>query len=226
MNRAARGRGSVEPGPRRATPSGQRRVPRLPRVPGRILIDVSPLRESRDFRLLFFGQIVGSVGSQLTLVAIPYQVYAETHSSLQVGAVSLAQLVPLIVGALVGGSVGDAVDRRTLLLVASAALALTSAALAVNSLVDHPSLAGHLPRSAPWPPASPASSPPPATRPCPPWSNAGSSSPAYAFIQIIFQVGTVVGPALSGLLIAAIGLPWVYGIDALTYGVTHRRPSP
>ncbi|HEY1734813.1 MAG TPA: MFS transporter, partial [Acidimicrobiales bacterium] len=109
-------------------------------MPNRILVDVAPLRESREFRLLFVGTLVGTLGSQLTVVAIPYQVYAETHSSFQVGAVSLAQLVPLIVGALVGGSVGDAVDRRTLILITSVALALTSAGLAVNSLAAHPSV--------------------------------------------------------------------------------------
>ncbi len=188
-------------------------------MPGRILIDVSPLRESRDFRFLFFGQIVGSVGSQLTLVAIPYQIYSETHSSLQVGAVSLVQLVPLIVGALVGGSLGDALDRRTLLLVASGALALTSAALAVNSLVDHPSivaiylvsaLAAGLTGFATT--ARNAAVPTLVER--------RLLAPAYAFMQIIFQVGTVAGPALAGLLIAIIGVPWVYGIDALTYGVS------
>ncbi|MGO9458420.1 MAG: MFS transporter [Acidimicrobiales bacterium] len=188
-------------------------------MPGRILIDVSPLRESRDFRFLFFGQIVGSVGSQLTLVAIPYQIYDETHSSLQVGAVSLVQLVPLIVGALVGGSLGDALDRRTLLLVASGALALTSAALALNSLVDHPSivaiylvsaLAAGLTGFATT--ARNAAVPTLVAR--------RLLAPAYAFMQIIFQVGTVAGPALAGLLIAVIGVPWVYGIDALTYGVS------
>ena len=62
----------------------------------RILVDVTPLRVSRDFRLLFIGALISTLGSQLTVVAIPFQVYAETHSSLQVGAVSLAQLVPFV----------------------------------------------------------------------------------------------------------------------------------
>lgn len=186
---------------------------------GRILVDFSPLKESRDFRLLFFGQLVGSVGSQLTVVAIPYQVYAETHSSLQVGAVSIAQLGPLIVGALIGGSVGDAVDRRTLLLVASCALALTSLALSLNSLLHHPSvvaiylvsaLAAGLTGFANT--ARNAAVPTLVER--------RLLAPAYAFMQIILQVGTVAGPALAGLLIGAIHVQWVYGVDAMTYGVT------
>src|ERR1700722_9567669 len=95
-------------------------------VPNRIFIDLGPLRESRGFRLLFAGEFVEVFGSQLTAVAIPFQVYALTQSSLQVGLVSLAQLLPLIAGALIGGSLGDAFDRRRILLVASVLLALTS----------------------------------------------------------------------------------------------------
>src|SRR6202451_4606378 len=109
-------------------------------VPNRIFIDLGPLRESRGFRLLFAGEFVEVFGSQLTAVAIPFQVYALTHSSLQVGLVSLAQLLPLIAGALIGGSLGDAFDRQRILLVASVLLALTSGGLAVNAAAAHPSL--------------------------------------------------------------------------------------
>ena len=76
-------------------------------MPGRILVDTTPLRESRDFRLLFTGQLISVIGTQLTVVAIPYQVYSMTHSTLQVGAISLAQLVPVPRR----GAVGRA-DRR------------------------------------------------------------------------------------------------------------------
>src|SRR5277367_6821804 len=109
-------------------------------MPGKILVDITPLRESRDFRLLFTGQLISMLGTQLTVVAIPYQVYGETHSSLQVGAVSLAQLVPLVLGSLVGGTVGDGVDRRILMLASGGLLALTSVGLAINATTAHPSL--------------------------------------------------------------------------------------
>jgi ENTS family enterobactin (siderophore) exporter len=85
-------------------------------MPGRILVDITPLRESRDFRLLFIGQLVSTLGTQLTVVAIPYQVYKLTGSSLQVGAISLAQLIPLVIGSLAAGPIGDAVDRRKIML--------------------------------------------------------------------------------------------------------------
>ena len=157
-----------------------------------------------------------TVGSQLTVVAIPYQVYGQTHSSLQVGAISLAQLVPLVVGSLVGGTVGDAVDRRKLLLGSSALLALTSSALAVNALVPHPSLLALYLISALAAGLTGFVNParnaviPRLVRP-------SQLIAALAFIQVIFQLGTVIGPAISGQLIDHLGLPWVYGIDAITF---------
>jgi hypothetical protein len=74
----------------------------------RLFIDLTPLRRSRDFRWLIGGELVSVLGTQLTTVAVPYQVYRITHSSLDVGLVSLFQLFPLIAGSLLGGSVVDA----------------------------------------------------------------------------------------------------------------------
>jgi MFS family permease len=99
----------------------------------RLLIDLAPLRRSRDLRLLVLGELGSVLGTQLTTVAVPYQVYQLTHSSLDVGLVSLAQLFPLIGGALLGGSVVDAMDRRRLLMVAQVLMAGCSAGLAVNA---------------------------------------------------------------------------------------------
>src|SRR5271167_3585703 len=109
-------------------------------MPGNILVDTTPLRESRDFRLLFIGQLISMLGTQLTVVAIPFQVYIMTHSSLQVGAISLAQLFPFIAGALVAGPLGDSLDRRRIMLWTAGARCRTSVALALNASVDHPSL--------------------------------------------------------------------------------------
>ena len=110
-------------------------------MPGRILVDTTPLRESRDFRLLFIGQLISVIGTQLTVVAIPYQVYSMTHSTLQVGAISLAQLFPFLAGALSAGPIGDSVDKRRIMVWTSVAMMFTSGAMAVNAAVAHPSLA-------------------------------------------------------------------------------------
>lgn len=186
-------------------------------MPGRILVDTTPLRQSRDFRLLFTGQLISVLGTQLTVVAIPYQVYAMTHSSLQVGAISLAQLVPFLLGALSAGPLGDALDKRTIMVWTSVAMTLTSATMAVNAAVPHPSLtvlylvsslaAGFMGFSST---ARMAAVPGLVAR--------HQLSAAFALVQIIIQVGTVVGPALSGVLLG-IGLPLVYGLDAASFVV-------
>ncbi len=102
--------------------------PRRPRR--RLLIDLTPLRRSRDFRRLVAGELVSVLGNQLTAVAVPYQVYQLTRSSLDVGLVSVTQLLPLIAGSLLGGSVVDAKDRRRVLMAAQVLMAGCSAGLA------------------------------------------------------------------------------------------------
>src|SRR3984957_12319143 len=107
---------------------------RAPRGLGRhILLDLTPLRRSRDYRALLTGLGVSVLGNQLTTVAVPFQVYAITRSSLIVGLVSLAQLFPLIFGSLLGGSLVDAMDRRKLLIIVEAIGAVSSAGLALNA---------------------------------------------------------------------------------------------
>src|SRR5215471_8307872 len=105
----------------------------MARIGRHVLVDVSPLRRSRDLRCLAAGQLLSTLGAQLTMVAVAYQVYALTRSSLAVGLVSLAQLLPLIAGALLGGSLADAADRRQVLLGAQLLALLCSAGLAVNA---------------------------------------------------------------------------------------------
>ena len=186
-------------------------------MPGRILVDTTPLRESRDFRLLFSGQLISTLGTQLTFVAISYQVYSMTHSSLQVGAISLAQLFPFLAGALSAGPIGDAVDRRPIMIWTGVALALTSGALAVNAAVPAPSLVALYLVSAVA--AGVQGFANTARMASVPRMVEHRHLPAAAALsQIVFQVGTVVGPSLSGILLA-VGLPLVYGIDAATFVV-------
>jgi MFS family permease len=184
-------------------------------MPGKILVDITPLRESRDFRLLFTGQLISMLGTQLTVVAIPFQVYRLTHSSLQVGAISLAQLLPFIIGALLAGPLGDSLDRRRIMLWTAAALGLTSVALALNASVGHPSLLALYLISA-VAAAFNGFSNTARMASVPGLVERRQISAAAAMMQVTFQVGTVVGPALSGLLLG-LGLPLVYGIDAGTF---------
>jgi len=186
-------------------------------MPGRILVDTTPLRESRDFRLLFTGQLISIMGTQLTVVAIPYQVYSMTHSTLQVGAISLVQLIPFLAGALSAGPIGDTVDKRRIMIWTAAAMTITSAAMAVNAAVAHPSLAvlyvvsslaaGLMGFSNTARMAS-----------VPGMVQRRHLAAAAAMMQIVFQVGVIVGPALSGLLLG-VGLPLVYALDGVSFVV-------
>lgn len=195
----------------------------------RIFLDLTPLRRSRDYRALITGLGVSVLGNQLTTVAVPFQVYAITRSSLVVGLVSLTQLFPLIVGSLLGGSLVDAVDRRKLLLVVEAIGAACSAGLALNADLG-PAL---------WPlflfPAITAS-----------MSGIDSSArnamlpglvglkllPASnAIFQSLFQTGAIVGPAIAGLLLAGAGVHLIYWIDVASFvgamaAVTTMSPQP
>jgi len=119
------------------TPPGADR-PGLRELLARVAIDTRPLKSSRPFRWLWIGQTVSYIGSQVVGVAVPYQVYQLTGSTLQVGLVSFVELVPLLTLTLVGGSIADAVDRRRLLLWTESLLLLTGIGFVVNSSLDEP----------------------------------------------------------------------------------------
>ncbi len=182
----------------------------------RLFVDWSPLRQSRNFRLLIVGQLVSLLGSNLTLVAVPYQVYRETHSSLWVGLASLFQLPFLIVGALWGGAFGDRYDRRTLLVVGTLVCALTSAGLAVNALLPHDSLSTLLGLAALGAGAGGFTSPVRAAA-IPGMLREEQLISAYSLNQIIVNISAVAGPSLAGVLLAAVSLSSCYAIDAATF---------
>src|SRR5664280_2308196 len=105
-----------------------------------LVVDIAPLRRYPVFRRLWFGQMVSGVGSQLTLVAVSYQAYRLTHSTLVVGLIGLVQLVPLLAGALWGGTLADAMDRRKVLILTQVAMAAAIGGLAVNASLLHPAV--------------------------------------------------------------------------------------
>ena len=114
------------------------RVPALSLLRG-ATVDTSPLRH-RDFRLLFWGQLVSFLGSQITQVAVPYQLYELTHSPLLVGLMGAVELVPVLALSLVGGAFADAHDRRKIVLCTEVAFAGLSLLLLGNALLPEPML--------------------------------------------------------------------------------------
>jgi len=178
-------------------------------------VDVSPLRESRDFRLLFTGQLASMLGTQVAIVAVAYQVFHLTHSTFQVGAISLAQLPFLVGGSLIGGTVGDAVDKRRVLAYGALGLAALSGLIAVNATLAHPSLVALYVLTSLA--AGLTGFTNPARNAAIPRLVGGSSLvAAYSLNQITIQVATVVGPVIGGVL-AAVSLPVAYGVDAVSF---------
>jgi MFS family permease len=194
------------------------------RTRSRLLADITPLRESRQYRLLFLGEGFALFGTQITVVAVPLQVYLLTHSSLAVGLVGLAQLGPLLLCSLVGGAIVDAVDRRTLMIWVQLARGLLSAGLALNALTPHPSLwplyvltAASAGLSAVDGPARMAVVPVLVRR--------DLVSAAAALHQILNQVGQVAGPAAAGLIVAGASFSTAYAIDFGTFTIASLLAS-
>ncbi len=184
----------------------------------RLFVDTAPLRESRDFRLLFGGQLASMMGSQLTLVATSAQVYAVTHSSLWVGVLSGAQLPLLLSGSLWGGALGDHLDRRNLLSVTAVVLAFFSAALAINSSLFHANIVA-LFILAVLAAGVAGFSNPARNAAIPRLVKADQLVAAYSINQIVIQIATIVGPLVAGVLILLTGYSACYWIDAGTFVV-------
>jgi MFS family permease len=185
----------------------------------RIAVDIRPLRESRDFRRLWFGTGISAVGSQITTVAIPFQLYEETGSTLLVGLLGIAALVPLLIVPIYGGAVADAVDRRRMLLLSDVALLVVTLGLLANSLLPDPHIwalfAGEALGTGAYGFQRPARN-----ALTPKLVGEDQLLAAIAVEDVVFTLARVAGPALAGVLIAVFGLPGAYGIDAGTFGAS------
>jgi MFS family permease len=193
-------------------------------------IDLTPLRVSADFRRMFAGQAISEFGTQITFVAVPYQVYVITRSTAMVGLLALCEAFPLVVLPIVGGAVADAVERRRFLMIAQAITAALSIALAVNAFLPDPHVWVLFAFSFLW--ASAYSLYSPAFRAWP----ARLLTPdlytsALALEVVYYQSAALLGPALAGLLIATADVGWAYVLDAVSYlavvvALARMRPSP
>ena len=185
----------------------------------RLSIDLTPLRSSRDFRLVFTASGVSAIGSYLTFVSIPYQVFLLSHDPLLVGLIGLCELVPLLFMAFIGGALADYLDRRLLVVVGELLFAALTGVLLINSLagrpqmwllfvvaglsttidgIQRPALDAVVPRLV-VPEQIPA---------------------AGALNSLRMNVAALAGPALAGVLLQGVGLAWVYAIDMATFAVS------
>lgn len=187
------------------------------RRPGsRFIVDITPLRESPRFRRLFLGQLLAVLGRQLTVVAVPYQVFVLTDSTLAVGSLGIVQFVPLMAVSLVGGALADSVDRRKLLVVSQLLLAATAIGLALNAASPDPAV---------WPlfvlsgvnAGLSAIDNPTRMASIPSLLRRALLPAGFALNQTMAQVANAVGPAIAGLLIASISLTATYLIEAVAF---------
>ncbi|MDB6062409.1 MAG: transporter [Verrucomicrobiaceae bacterium] len=181
-----------------------------------MLINISPLKKYRDFRLLFIGQLISFLGTMVSYMAVPYQMYQLTHSNVLVGALGIAQFVPVVIFGLLGGTVADRLNRRRLLLVSEFLMALLVILLLANSLLPQPSVIAIFILVALLQAVS------------------GFHRPAMeALTQKMVQlsdyaavgalgsfrssVGAIAGPLLGGVLIATFGLTGAYLFDVVSF---------
>lgn len=183
------------------------------------LINLSIFNRNRNYTLLYIGQFVSFMGTMITSVALPYQIYKETQSTLMVGLLSLFQLVPIVFTALMGGVFADRYHRRKLLLGAESVLAIGSLLLALNATLAHPhiwiifivaafmSAFNGLHR-----PALES-----IVQQIVPKSDLASVSVLNSFKMNVAMIG---GPAFGGLLIAHTGLVFTFLTDFATFAVS------
>ena len=185
----------------------------------KLALDWSPLRTSPSFRRLWLAQTVSFVGSEVGYVALMYQVYQLTGSTLQVGLLSLAQLLPLLTLTIVGGAFADVFDRRRLMLIQQSGMILGGVIVVANAALPHPQV---------WPCYACM-----VVDACAFSFGIGAQNALIPRIvgddqliaannlnNLIGTFASVAGPALAGVLITSAGLVTAYSIDTATFFAT------
>jgi MFS family permease len=193
-------------------------------------VDLTPLRTSRDFRILFGAGVVFYLGAMVTYVALPYQLYRLTGSNWAVGAMGVAELLPLLVFGLWGGALADHVDRRRMLVATGTAQALLTAVLLANALLSQPrvwllyavgvllSVAQSLQR--------------PSREALLPRTVRHDQLPAAVSLSSLgMELGVLVGPTIGGVLLSTAGVAWAFAVDVVglvvaTFLFSRLRPYP
>jgi MFS family permease len=188
----------------------------------RLGLDLAPLRSSRDFRLVFAGAGLSAIGSYLTYISIPYQVYLLTHDPLLVGLLGLCEIVPLLFMAFIGGTLADYVDRRRLMILGELAFTALTWVLLVNALLGQPQLwimfvggcADDRDRRT--------------STACTGRNRAAAgrtdAAPSRKRAHTLrMNVASLAGPAFGGVLLATLPLAWLYAIDLCTFVAAFLR---
>jgi MFS family permease len=183
----------------------------------RSLIDVAPLRTSAAFRRLWIGQSLSGLGGQMTLVAVMYQVWDATGSTVWTGAVGLAQAVPLVALGLFAGTLVDRADRRRIYLVTTTGQIVCAALLALQALLG-PGPVGVVLALVALQSCCAAAGGPASRTFVPELLPARQVAAGLALRRISFQGAMLLGPALGGVVVGAWGVGACYVLDAVTFG--------
>jgi len=185
----------------------------------RFAIDLTPLRISREFRLLFIGQSVSYFGGMASFVVLPWQMYQLTQSSFAVGMLGATEFLPIITMAFIGGALADYTDRRRMVRLAELLAVLAAAALVINSLLAHPKVwvlfvcAGSF--------AALSGLKRPSLEALKPRLVPPELQPAIAALGSMGgSVGSIVGPALGGFIAGTAGATVAYLLTLSMYALS------
>ncbi len=190
-----------------APPSPQRRQFR---------IHIPPSLHHRRFRLLWLGLLISIAGSQMQLWALFWHIRTITDQPIALGAIGLARILPVIIFSLIGGAVADVLNRRNILFITQIGMALVAFALGWLTLAGHIDL-WHIYMLTALQAVCLAFDGPARQALTPNLVPIKDLPNAFSMNSIANQVGAIVGPALSGFIIAGGGLPYVYIINAASF---------
>ncbi len=181
-----------------------------------MLLDITPLKISRDYRLLFFGQMLSFFGSMVTFIVVPVHMYALTGSTLYVGLLGVAEFIPMFALAFIGGTLADAIDRRKILRWTEIGQAFTTVILLLNALLAEPqvwvlfvAVGIHAGLAGLQRPAFEAL--------IPKIVPLEYMSAVAALNALRFEIGFIVAPIAGGLIATQWGFAWAYAIDLFTF---------
>src|SRR5947209_241305 len=184
-----------------------------------LTLDLTPLRRSREFRLLFAGQFVSFFGSMMTFVAVPWQVFQITKSSFAVGMLGVAEFAPIFLMAFVGGALADAVDRRRMVRITEALIAALTAVLILNSLLAQPRVWVIYSATVLFA-ALNALQRPSLDALVPRLVASEQMAAAMALRSLSGTICMIGGPALGGLLVTSLGPAVTYSFDLATFAAS------
>jgi MFS family permease len=178
-------------------------------------MDLTPLRRHRDFRWLYVAQTVSFLGTMVTSVALPYQMFQRTHSSLSVGLLGVAELLPLLTTAFIGGALADAWDRKRIVMMCHLGLGAGTGLMALNALREPPVWTLYV--AAAWLSALNGLQRPSLESMGQRLVDREEMAAMAALGFVRGSLGMIAGPALGGMLIASGGVPVTYLFDVATY---------